>query len=194
MNIEQNIPDMGSMRNALGTFSASVNVITTQSELGVPTGMTATAFSSVSFDPPSVLIGVNQDTRTNYLIKLHGKFGVNILNTEDVYKSNYFASRGQNKDIQEEWLDQNNSWQSPCLKTAMAFFDCEVKKQIDFGTHTIFIAEVLNIGLPQEHAAEDNPLIHFKGEYRMLKEKVRGLSQLPLPVVADFEYSTEVYI
>src|SRR5690606_23514420 len=129
-------------------------IITTFTEDQVATGMTATAFSSVSFDPPSVLIGVNRETRTNALIKVNKRFGVNVINTEDVFKSNYFASRGQNKDIQESWLERDFEWQSPCLNSSMAFFDCEVREQIDFGTHTIFIGEVLNVGLPEHHAAE----------------------------------------
>lgn len=193
MAIVQNQPDATYMRHALGSFATTVNVITTHTELGEPTGMTATAFSGVSHDPPSVLVAINRESRTNQHIAENGAFGVNVLSEEDAYKSNYFATRGQDKRIQADWMETAWDWQSPCLSTAMAFFDCSIREQVDFGTHTIFIGEVLHVGLPEDPSDRENPLVHFRGKYRRLQEQPDGASPLPLQIVINDTYLSEVY-
>lgn len=193
MTIVKNLPEATHLRRALGSFAASVNVITTHTELGVPTGMTATAFSAVSFDPPSVLIAVNRNSRTNHHIKANGGFGVNILSQDDMFKSNYFATRGQDKNIKPEWADTEWDWNSPCLSTAMAFFDCSIREQVDFGTHTVFIGEVLNLGLPDNFVERGDPLIHYESKYRSLQAQSKGVSQPPLPIAINDTFLSEVY-
>lgn len=193
MTIVKNQPELSQMRRALGSFAASVNVITTRTETGTPTGMTATAFSAVSYDPPSVLIAVNRDSRTNEHIAANGRFGVNILSDDDVFKSNYFATPGQDKAVKSEWIETEWDWNSPCLTSAMTFFDCVISQQVDAGTHTVFIGDVVQLGISESRRQVNHPLIHYRGKYRRLREQTQGITQMPLPIVINDTFLSEVY-
>jgi flavin reductase len=152
-------------RDALGAFASGVTVITTSGR-GEPYGMTANAFSSLSLDPPLVLVCVVNGTRGCESIEGNGVFAVNILTQEQEALSRYFASRERPRgaaafaDIAHRHVVTG----SPVLEGVAAFLDCRLAAQHVAGDHTIFVGEVL--ALDVDPAA--SPLLFHRGGYREL--------------------------
>lgn len=153
-------------RNALGTFATGVTVITTRSEVE-PYGMTANAFSSVSLDPPLVLVCVVNATTGCDSISRNGIFAVNILAADQEPLSRYFASRDRPRGANAfaEVAHQNGVTGSPLLDGAAAYLDCRLAGEHPGGDHTIFVGEVLDLNVP----ANVEPLLFVGGRYRTLR-------------------------
>lgn len=151
-------------RRAMGSFASGVNVITVRDAAGEPHGMTATAFCSVSMEPPLVLICVNRDTRTYDLIVESGRFGVSMLSGGSTEVSNHCARPGADKRLPEDWLVDDDPSRTPVLASALVHADCSIHEQQEAGTHAVFIGQVEHV-----HFGEDaDPLLYFKGSYRKL--------------------------
>jgi flavin reductase (DIM6/NTAB) family NADH-FMN oxidoreductase RutF len=178
------LPEREWVRRGIGTFAAGVTIITTRDEDGNPVGMTATAFTSVSFDPPSVLICLSRSARTQAHIRTDAKYGVNLLSADAQDKSNYCAVPGQDKLLPQSWLDEDPRWRTPCLNDALAFFDCTVTEVVETGTHVIIVGEIDALGLsPSRETA--TPLLHYRGAYRHLAPVLPGTARDPLPIVFE---------
>lgn len=177
------LPDREWVRRGIGTFAAGVTIITTRDEDGAAVGMTATAFTSVSFDPPSVLICLSRSARTQAHIRKDARYGVNLLSADAQDKSNFCAVPGQDKLLPESWLDEDPRWRTPCLTDALAFFDCTVTVAVETGTHVIIVGQIEALGLsPARDAA--TPLLHYRGAYRQLAPVLPGADR-PLPIVFE---------
>jgi flavin reductase (DIM6/NTAB) family NADH-FMN oxidoreductase RutF len=152
-------------RNTLGAFATGVTVITTQGP-EEPYGMTANAFSSVSLDPPLVLVCVIRGTAGEQMIEQNGIFAVNELSEEQEAISRYFASktRPRGPDAFAEISHRRAASGSPILDGSAAYLDCRVAAIHQAGDHTIFIGEVMAIG--SEEGAR--PLLFHGGQYRYL--------------------------
>lgn len=175
--------DPGGFKAALGSLAASVTVITLRDVDGVPRGMTATAFSSVSVEPLLILVCVNRSTRTYEQIAHTRRFGVNILGSLAHEISDHCARPGADKGLRPEWLAPVLSWHSPALAGALAFLDCEVDQDIRAGTHAVLIGAVRGIGLSS--AAAHEPLLHFGGTYRQLQTTFHHPRPRPLPIAIE---------
>jgi flavin reductase (DIM6/NTAB) family NADH-FMN oxidoreductase RutF len=151
-----------SLKEALGAFPTGVTVITVRDPEGRPHGMTANAFSSVSIDPPLILICVNQSSHTHGLISESGRFGVNILSEPAEPISRHCARPGADKVLQRDWLVEDDTC-APHLLDAAGYLDCEVAERYEAGTHTIFIGRVLDV-VARPHA----PLLYYRGRYHKL--------------------------
>lgn len=154
-------------RNALGAFATGVTVITTQ---GVehPFGMTANAFSSVSLDPPLVLICVISGTVGADSIERNGVFAVNILGDDHEPISRYFSSkdRPRGPDAFSEIPHFLAVTGSPILEGAAGYLDCRLHAAHEAGDHLVFIGEV--VGLGQNPDAK--PLLFHGGRYCFVKD------------------------
>lgn len=152
-------------RDVLGAFATGVTVITTQGEEH-PYGMTCTAFSSVSLDPPLVLVCVGSASQGSAVIQDNGVFAVNILSAEQEPLSRYFASRDRPRgnDMFREISHRRGASRSPILDGCAAWVDCRLVVRHDAGDHVIFIGEVLALGVNPEHP----PLIFHGGKYAHL--------------------------
>jgi flavin reductase (DIM6/NTAB) family NADH-FMN oxidoreductase RutF len=179
--IEPKRPDAASFRAALGSMASSVTLITMRDEFGRPLGMTATAFSSVSADPLLVMVCVNRSSRSCEHIRRAGWFGVNILPSQSRELSDYCARPGGDKILQAEWTSGQEAWQTPALRSALAYLDCEVDQDVVAGTHTVLIGAVKGIGISPSGA--DLPLIHFRGRYRDLTRRRDSRQPAQLPVL-----------
>jgi flavin reductase (DIM6/NTAB) family NADH-FMN oxidoreductase RutF len=155
-------------RNALGVFATGVTVITTQ---GVehPFGMTANAFSSVSLDPPLVLVCVISGTTGAESIERNGVFAVNILGAEHEPISRYFSSkdRPRGPDAFKEIPHFFGVTGSPILEGAAGYLDCQVHAAHEAGDHVIFIGEVRALGFE----SDVTPLLYHGGRYRSESEE-----------------------
>jgi flavin reductase (DIM6/NTAB) family NADH-FMN oxidoreductase RutF len=184
MTLESVEADRDGFRAALGTFAASVNVITMWDREQRPLGMTATAFSSVSVDPLLVLVCINRSTRTYRYIAEQGSFGVNILGSAARTISDYCSQPGADKYLDPSWLRTDTAWSSPALAGALAFLDCVVEQDVQAGTHAVLIGEVKGIGL-SDYARVHEPLVYFQGGYRPLQAKFEPRPAASLPILAD---------
>lgn len=152
-------------RRTLGSFPTGVTVITTRGE-GHEYGMTATAFSSVSLDPPLVLVCVITKNDGAELIPANGIFAVNVLSLEQEPISSYFASksRPRGQDAFSEVPHRREATGAPIIEGAAAFMDCRLVSTHEEGDHLIFIGEVAALGFDEDAA----PLIFHGGGYRRL--------------------------
>lgn len=150
-------------RDTLGCFATGVTVITTRGSEH-PYGMTANAFSSVSLDPPLVLVCVMDGTEGSASIERNGVFAVNVLGTEQEDLSRYFASRDRPRGWEtfEGVSHRRVETGSPVIDGAAAFFDCRLKASHSAGDHIIFIGEVLALGA----YPAVRPLLFHHGRYR----------------------------
>ena len=154
------------LRNVLGAFPSGVTVITTGVER--PYGMTASAFSAVSLDPPLVLVCVNNGTEGCECIEHNRAFAVNILSSDQEPLSRYFASKDRIRgpDTFNHIPHRTAVTRSPILDGAAAFLDCRLHASHLAGDHTIFIGEVVAI----DADPQTPPLVFHLGSYRRLEQ------------------------
>jgi flavin reductase (DIM6/NTAB) family NADH-FMN oxidoreductase RutF len=157
------------LRSALGSFATGVTVVTTASG-GHGYGMTVNAFSSVSLDPPLVLVCAISGTTGSEEIDRNGCFAVNILAVDQEPLSRYFSSRDRprGRDAFRDVDHRIGVSGAPLLDGVGAYLDCRLAQSYTVGDHEIFIGEVLDL----EVAAEAEPLLFHGGKYRLLRPHV----------------------
>lgn len=131
-------------RNTLAQWASGVTVVTTTHN-GLRYGMTASSFSSVSLEPPLILICVGKAAFTHDLILATGSFGVNILSATQLDLGMRFAEK--HGDYIDRFSDLDivaGSTGSPLLAGALAWMECQTAKAVDAGDHTIFVGEVID--------------------------------------------------
>jgi len=150
-------------KQALQMWASGVTVVTTYSgKLGVQ-GMTVTAFSSVSIDPPQILVCINDSADTGAGIQESGCFAVNVLNADQQDVSNQFAGGSS-----QQQRFENTSWiagttGAPLLNDSIMSLDCKVVDKFRSGTHWIIIGEVQDAV-----CRSGQPLLYYRGTYRQL--------------------------
>ena len=147
-------------RHAMGNFATGVTVITTEVN-GIPHGMTANAFISVSLNPKLVLVSIDKKAKMLGIIQRKQKFAVSILATEQQTESMRFA--GQTK---EEPYEFENFHNIPVVKDTLTTAVCNVYQEVEAGDHVLIIGEVIHL-----RANNGEPLIYFQGKYQELKKK-----------------------
>ncbi len=152
-------------RAAVGAFATGVTVVTTSGEEH-SYGMTANAFSSVSLDPPLVLVCVIANSEGSKHIERNRCFAINVLEAEQEPLSRYFASRDRprGRDAFRDVPHRIGQSGSPILEGAIGYLDCRLHDDHSAGDHQIFIGEVLELGF----AAEGKPLLFHGGRYRLV--------------------------
>ena len=143
-------------------LAASVTVLTTRLDDEARVGMTATAVTSVSGDPPTLLCCVNRANATRTAFAQAGVFAVNVLAAGD----NDLATRFATPMAPEERFT-SGAWTTlatgaPILETAVASFDCRIMQTTEIGSHSIFFGEVLAVALRGPHVM---PLLYAHGGY-----------------------------
>jgi flavin reductase (DIM6/NTAB) family NADH-FMN oxidoreductase RutF len=148
---------------ALGRFPAGVTVITVAGAEG-DHGMTASAFCSLSLDPPLILVCVHKGNRTHALLEAADGFAVNILAQDQMDLSNRFAGWGPQPEDRFEGLGDTRGPVSGAryLPGAITSLDCTKYGTRDGGDHTIFLGQVEGTVLRGDDA-DLRPLIYFKG-------------------------------
>ncbi|MBD9355646.1 flavin reductase family protein [Methylomonas albis] len=148
-------------KNALKLWASGVTVVTTQGRDNQPRGMTATAFSSVSLDPPQILVCLNQATDTGAALLESRRFAVNILNSAQEDVSNQFAgsTTQEQRFASIAWQEGENG--APILSEALAVLECRVVQQVQAGSHWVIIGEVDSVA-----CREGGPLLYYHSAYR----------------------------
>lgn len=148
-------------RRALGRFASGVTVVTLKDREGNSHGITVSAFSSVSLNPPLVLVCIDNEAGSHYAFHEGRRFVVNILREDQAEHSNQFAAPIPDKFIN---IHHHEGLEGiPVLKNALVNLECRLVDHRVAGDHTIFIGEV-----EQAHVNEGNPLVYYQGSYRKI--------------------------
>ncbi len=132
--------DPRALRTAFGTFMTGVTVVTAQDKTGAPLGFTANSFTSVSLDPPLVLVCLAKASQNHdALVRAEG-FAVNILAETQVDISNTFARPSDDRFRGVAW--RRGPQGSPVIEGVSAWFDCAMHDTVEAGDHVILIGEV----------------------------------------------------
>ena len=146
-------------RDILGQFATGVIVVTMLDGSGRLAGFTANAFSSVSLDPPLVLVCVNYRARS-YAHLLDSKaFAIHILNGDQTWIAERFAEPGTDKSMICPWLV--NEREFPVLYDSRAVLECRLFRDYEGGDHAIIVGKVERICA---HAKNIDPLISYGGQ------------------------------
>lgn len=153
-------------RDMLGQFASGVTVITTGTEPNF-VGMTAQSFSSLSLDPPLVLVCVDKGASVLPLLKETGAYTVNILPDTEMNTSNFFASskRPAPPHQFDDHPHELGETGQPRLACATTVFDCDIYAVLEGGDHEIIVGEVKAFARQSEDA---EPIIFYGGQYRKL--------------------------
>jgi flavin reductase (DIM6/NTAB) family NADH-FMN oxidoreductase RutF len=154
-------------RSALGAFATGVTVVTTMGQDGQGYGMTVNAFSSVSLDPPLVLICAISGTAGSEQIDRNRCFAVNILALDQEPLSGYFASRDRprGRDAFRGVDHRVGVSGAPLIDGVVAHLDCRLAESYTVGDHEVFIGEVLDLYVD----GDAEPLLFHGGSYRLLQ-------------------------
>src|SRR5580700_2857473 len=155
---EVNAPEF---RQAMGHFATGVTVVTSIGDDGEPVGTTASAVTSLSLDPPLVLVCFDHASLTLRAIRSHGAFVVNVLAAPQQHLSANFARRG----LAAAWdgvRHRPGPTGSPRLHGVLATLECTVEHRLPGGDHEIVVGRVRAVETAGGDAA---PLLYWRGAY-----------------------------
>jgi flavin reductase (DIM6/NTAB) family NADH-FMN oxidoreductase RutF len=149
-------------RRACGRFATGVTVATVLDNHGRPHGLTVNSFTSVSLDPPLVLICLGQ--RVTVIDAFRGAefFGINVLASDQREVSDRFARKGLDRFANISW--RRGKTGAPLIAGVLATLECSVRQRIPCGDHDIFVGEVLH-----SHVTDAQPLLFYHSGYRTLQ-------------------------
>jgi flavin reductase (DIM6/NTAB) family NADH-FMN oxidoreductase RutF len=143
----------------MGHFATGVTIVTT-AHAGTVRGMTANSVCSVSLEPLSVLVCVNHEALTYNILEAGQVFCVNVL-AEDQEALSRACARPDTPEATLTGVSYRiGDTGAPILDGALAHLDCKVSASMDFGTHRIFVGEVVDIG-----SSDGRPLLFYRGKY-----------------------------
>lgn len=151
-------------RNAMSLLTTAVNVITTKGEAGMH-GFTASAVCSVTDTPPTLLVCMNQSSRSHAHFVENKVLSVNVLSTQHEQLSNAFASSKLSSEDRfklGDWTTLETG--SPILKDALVSFDCEIQDIQQVGTHSIFMCRVVDV----QQSDQEESLVYFNRAYHQV--------------------------
>jgi flavin reductase (DIM6/NTAB) family NADH-FMN oxidoreductase RutF len=153
--------DPQELRRILGHFATGVTVITTRDKDGAPSGLTANAFTSLSLNPPLVVVCVDKTAQCYGCFDQSKVFAVNVLSEDQEEVSRRFATKNSAKFAGLEWREGSNG--AALIEGAIGHIECKIVQSHDGGDHTIMVGEVVSAT-----ASGDRPLLFFKGKYQRL--------------------------
>jgi flavin reductase (DIM6/NTAB) family NADH-FMN oxidoreductase RutF len=167
-------------RGAMRQLTGGVSVITVGRASDI-TGMTVTSVSSLSVDPPTLIVSINRESSSWPLLRRYGFFGVNILTADQLDVAERFAGKGGLKGVDRftgtQWTTRVSG--VPLLAAALAAIDCEVEEIVERHSHAIVIGRVLDLQLSPRTAA----LAYWQGQYVAIdqNEDAIRLAEVSLP-------------
>ncbi len=146
------------LREAFGSFATGVTVLTVRQADGTPRGFTANSFTSVSLDPPLLLVCLAKSAHSCTTFMESDHFGVNVLGKDQQAVSSLFASRAADKFDHCSW--HAGAGDVPMLNGTLARFACRQERLVDAGDHIVLIGRVIDLA-----TGEGAPLGYFRGRY-----------------------------
>ena len=154
--------DPRTLRDALGCFATGVTVVTCLNDAGIPAGLTVNSFTSLSLDPPLLLVCLAKHAASAAALISASHFAVNVLQTGQQPASIRFATRDEDRFGTTPWSCGEAG--APILKDSLGVFECRRHAVHDGGDHHILVGEVVKASFD----AGLDPLLYFRGRYRRL--------------------------
>ena len=154
--------DARQYRRTCAQFATGVTVVTTVDTGGHPHGLTVNSFSSVSLDPPLVLVSIDLRNAILGHFITSSCFAINVLGEDQEELSRRFSSTAENRFLGLEWTA--NASGVPLLSGVLAQLECAVVQTFEAGDHTVLIGEVR-----RARCEAGQPLVFFNSGYRQLK-------------------------
>ena len=154
--------DPRTLRDALGCFATGVTIVTTKAPDGKPIGLTANSFTSVSLDPPLLLVCIARSAGSAPVLESAATFGVNVLQIGQQMVSNRFAGKGEDRFADQKWHWGETG--APVLEGSLSSFECARHEVLDGGDHFILVGRVIKATFEPRR----DPLLYFRGKYRRL--------------------------
>lgn len=149
--------DRDQFRFVLGHLPTGVTVLTANGD-GGPVGMAANSVTSLSLDPPMVLVCPARSSSTWPAIRDSGAFTVNVMASHHEALTRRFAEKGVDRFAGVTWIQRPTG---PALVDAVAWVECQIRDEFDGGDHTVVTADVVAI----EASGAGDPLVFFRGSY-----------------------------
>lgn len=150
--------DVKKFREALGCYPTGVTVVTTVDANGDARGFTANSFTSVSLNPPLLLVCLAKTAHSHAVFSATDNFAIHVLGENQRDVSGLFASKAPDKFAQVEWV--KGIANVPLIQGALAVFQCAAHDRVDAGDHTILVGRVL------DYASDaGRPLGYCRGAY-----------------------------
>lgn len=146
------------LRQALGTFATGVSVVTTVDDASSPRGFTANSFSSVSLEPPLILVCLARDAASCPVFSTSRHFCVNVLAEHQQDVSDLFSSPGDDRFSALRWQPSRSG--CPVLDDVISWFECATYAVHDAGDHIILVGRILDYA-----ASGRSPLVYCRGSY-----------------------------
>ena len=154
--------DPRQLRNAFGAFATGVTVVSSVDAAGVRVGLTANSFTSVSLDPPLLLVCPARGASALPVLRLAGRFAVDVLTLDPQDVAEAFTQRGIDRfGACGAWSDWHGL---PVLEGAMANFACDLHAELDGGDHAILVGRIR--ALRTQPGTE--PLLYLQGRFRQV--------------------------
>ena len=150
-------------RRACGRFATGVSIATALDDRGVPHGLTVSSFTSVSLDPPLILICLGHAVTVIDIFRAARYFGISILREDQREFSERFARKGCDRFDGVDWVRGDTG--VPLIPGVLAAIECEVHQRFTAGDHDIFVGEMVRATVE-----EGSPLVHFASRYRKLAD------------------------
>jgi flavin reductase (DIM6/NTAB) family NADH-FMN oxidoreductase RutF len=154
--------DARTLRDAMGCFATGITIITSRDADGTPIGLTANSFTSLSLDPPLLLVCVANTAGSAPVLREAEHFAVNLLQVSQQAASNRFAGKGEDRFAATAWSPGETGM--PLIDGALGAFECKRHAIHDGGDHFILVGEVLRA----QFEPRRDPLLYFRGKYRRL--------------------------
>ena len=156
-------PDL--YRRACAQFTTGITVVTTLDAKGHPHGITVNSFSSVSLEPPLVLVSIDlRNALLGHFLQSQA-FGINILAEHQERLSRRFSSPTEDRFNGVDWHPTESGM--PLLDGALAYLECSMVRTLEAGDHTVLIGEVKKAAFSEG----EKPLVYFNSGYRSLEQK-----------------------
>jgi flavin reductase (DIM6/NTAB) family NADH-FMN oxidoreductase RutF len=150
-------------RKIMGQFATGVTVVTT-GEGAARTGLTVSSFTSLSLDPPLILVAIDNRSTSRDDIRRNGSFAVSILSVDQEEASRKFATPGPKDFSTFAWKTAVTG--APILEGSLAWVDCRLHSVLPGGDHEIFVGEIVAGDAGETQA----PLLYYSGKYRRVSE------------------------
>jgi flavin reductase (DIM6/NTAB) family NADH-FMN oxidoreductase RutF/pimeloyl-ACP methyl ester carboxylesterase len=154
--------DARTLRDAMGCFATGVTIITAHALDGLPVGLTANSFTSVSLDPPLLLVCIANNSGSAETLRAIDAFAVNVLQIGQQPVSNLFAGKSEDRFSGTRW--EVGEYGAPILPSSLGIFECKRHALYEAGDHFILVGRVEKASFEPRR----DPLLYFRGKYRRL--------------------------
>jgi flavin reductase (DIM6/NTAB) family NADH-FMN oxidoreductase RutF/pimeloyl-ACP methyl ester carboxylesterase len=154
--------DARTLRDAMGCFATGVTIVTAHGADGKPIGLTANSFTSVSLDPPLLLVCIANNAGSAEALRMAESFAVNVLQIGQQPVSNLFAGKGEDRFAGTRW--EVGEYGAPILPSSLGIFECRHYALHEAGDHFLLVGRVEKASFEPRR----DPLLYFRGKYRRL--------------------------